>query len=214
MIKKILVIAGNINEEEIVYYLNEIYSKIPKNNHSLILPNYDYESIRKKEDTIYRNVEKDIYGLGIKIKKPELLTAEDFYACINFMYAYLLYVDSKFLINLFNNNIIDNLHYGGVNWNNDYANLVYNFSSINKDKYYDAFLEKINNLNMTNEEFEYLRRTFIAEEIRDLENKYHHPSIFGYRMNYTDNYSDTNYYKNLSYDKFSELIKQIYFISI
>ena len=210
--KKVLVIAGNVNEEELVDYLNEIYSKIPRNNnHDLILPNYDYSAIRKAEDTIFRNVEKDIYGLGIKIKKPKLMTKEDFGICLNFIYNHLLCGSSNFMIDLFNNNLVDDLHYGWLNWNKDYVNFLHNFSSIDKNAYYDVFLEKINNLNISNEEFEYLRRNFVAEEIRNLDNKYYYPSKFGYRMNYTDNYSDAKYYKNLNYDKFNELIKQLDF---
>lgn len=209
--KKILVIAGNVNQNEIVDYLNEIYSKIPRHNSNLILPNYDIDLIRKKEDIIYRNVETDINSLGIKIKKPSSISNEDFQFCIDFLIEYLYGNDSEFLAFLKRKKILDVLHYCYSNWNDNCINFVHSFITSDRNNYYEVVLNKLYNKDIKKEDFELIKKSFIADQVRNIDDKYRIPSEFGYRMCYTDNFTSIDYYRNINYDDFMNMIKKLDF---
>ena len=47
---------------------------------------------------------------------------------------------------------------------------------------------------------------FLSERIRQLDDKYNQLLAFGDNMCYTDDYSDIDYFNNLSYEKFKYVI--------
>jgi len=208
---KVLVVAGNVNEEELVDYLNEIYSKTPNHKKSVIIPNYDVDPIRKREDVIYRDVESNINSFGIKIKRPSSMTNEDLNFCIDFLGEYLYGNDSEFLTYLKKNNLLDVLYYCYSRWNDDYINFVHSLITSDDKSYYNTILEKLNSRDINREDFELIRKGFIAEELMKLDDKYDVPSDFGHRMCYTENYSNVDYYRNISYDNFMDMINKLDF---
>jgi len=208
---KVLVIAGNVNEEELVNYLNEIYSQIPAHKNSVILPKYDMNPIRRKEEVIYRDVKTNINSLGIKVKKPEFISNMDFEFCMDFLIEYLFGKNSEFYSLLKKKSLIDILQYYYLLWNEEYISFIHTCVTADKDNYYNALFEKINNLNVTKEDFELIRKRLISEEVRGLDDRYKIPSEFGYRMQYTDNLSLIDYYRNVNYDKLIDILSKLNF---
>ena len=209
--KKILVIAGNVCEEELVDYLNNIYQNIPNHKNNVILPSYNMDLIRKDKDIIYRDLESDINSFGIKIKKPSFITNKDLNFCIDFLAEYLYGDNSEFLTYLKKKGLLDVLYYCYSKWNGDYISFVHSFVTSDENNYYSAILEKLNSRDISKEDFELIRKSFIADELVKMDDKYKLPSIFGDRMVYTENYSDANYYKNIDYDHFMNMINNLEF---
>jgi len=208
---KILVIAGNVEEKEIVDYLNEVYSKISYRSSSVVLPKYDLEPIRKKEEVIYRDVISDINSMGIKIKKPDSIFNVDLQIFIDFLLEYLYSEQSDFYNELKNKGLLDVLHYAYTTWNNNFINFIHSFVSTCRDDYYNVILEKINKKDMQKEDFELIKRGLIANEVRKYDDKYNAPSEFGNKMCYTDNYSLIDTYIKFNYEKFMDIFNQLKF---
>lgn len=208
---KKLVISGNVDEKEIVDYLNEIYSKLPKHKSNLILPKYSSEEIKKEKEEIFRNVKKEISAIGVKIKKPESLTREDINFCIDIIVEYLLGDESRFSISLKEDKLLDVLKYCFFRWNEDNLEFIHSYISSKSDEYYKTIIDKINKKDISKEEYEMVKKALIADEVRALDDKYDSPSHFYNRIGFTENYCDIDYYTNVDYDRFKEMCDLIDF---
>ena len=208
---KKIVIAGNIDEKEIVDYLNEIYKNLPNHNAKVILPNYDMDGIKKEEDEIEKDVKMDIGAIGYKIKKPKELTKEDISFCMDIITEYLHGSESDFSINLKRKKLIDVLKYNFVSWNDDYLEYLHSFISERIDDYYHTIVDKLNKKDITKEEFELMKKILIAEIVREQNNKYESPENFESRISYTESYTDIDYYTSVDYEKFKKMLELIDF---
>ncbi len=207
---KVLVMAGNFNEKELVDYLNEVYANIPRHKSKLILPRYDYDPIRKKEDVIEKDNSENYDALGIKVKKPDGISDRDMYYFTDLLTNHIYYND-EFVDDLKNRGIVDNLHYCFYTTNGDYTNILHSYISPKPEEYMKRLLDKFNKKDMTKEEYELLRKTLISDEVRVLDNKYDMPSRFGERMFYTTDYSDIDYVRGFDYERFKDLYDKVNF---
>ena len=147
---KKLVISGNVDEKELVDYLNNLYSKMPKHEAKVILPNYDFDPIKKDYEEIEKKVKTNLYALGFKLKKPDNMTRLDLNYCAEILLQYLFGSISKFSIDLKDKQLMDVLKICLMTWNNDYLELVHSFISRKSDEYYKVLIDKINNKDITN----------------------------------------------------------------
>lgn len=208
---KVLVIAGNVNEQELVDYLNEIYSNIKSHKSNLVLPNYDLDPIRKVRDEIKRRIDVDINSFGIKIKRPEGVSKEELNTCITFIASYLLSSNSKFNCYLKDENLLDLIDYVYTRWYGDYIQHIHSYVSNDPEEYLKTLRGKLEKRDMSYEDFECLRKSLIAEAVRDLDDKYSIPADFGRKMPYADSYSDLEMYKHFTYERFMEIINKLEF---
>lgn len=208
---KVLVIAGNVNEEELVDYLNNIYANISSHQRRVILPNFDLEPMRTKEEEIVRKVDVDINSLGIKIKKPTNVSKEELVICMNFLINYLISSDSDFYLYLKSKNLLDFIYYGYTKITANYIQLIHSYVSNNPKEYLKTARDKLYRKDMSFSEFEGIRKSLIAEEVRDCDDKYSAPSKFGDRLQYTENYSDLDIYKKITYERFMEILNMLRF---
>ena len=209
--KKVLVIAGNVDENELVDYLNGIYAKIPKHKSNLILPKYDLEPIRKTEDFLTRDVAVDFTALGIKIKKPEGVTPRDF-QFVTSLYNYYMFDDQgEFMDYVRQNDLADSVHNCFFRGVGEYTNHFHSITSSKPEEYLKALFDKLNKKDITKEDFELIKKTFIAEEVRALDDKYDAPEDFGYRMEYSTDYSQADYYRTKTYDEFRSILDKLDF---
>ncbi len=201
---KVLVIGGNLDEKEVVNYLNSIYKNIAEHKSRVILPKYDYSSIRNKSERLYKKDVNDLYGFGIKTKIPDGIDIKD------------AYYFSKLLFKLTYSTIAgyglcdhsEALHMEKVD---NYLYFVNSVVTRNFIDYYNCFLIGMNRKNLTEEDFIALKKMFLSERIRQLDDKYNQLLAFGDHMNYTEDYSDIDYFNNLSYDKFKEVMNALDF---
>lgn len=208
--RKVLVVAGNIDEIELVNYLNNIYKNIPEHKSNLILPDINYDPIREKETILESNIELDFDALAIKIKKPIDIDMKDLKLAVNVLSGYVLQ-QNDFLDELKNKGIIDSLYSCFIENVGDYVSISQGIISSKPEEYIKRLLDKINKKDLSKEDFELIKKTLIANEICNLESKYYPPSQFGSKMHYTDDYSDLDSYKKLDYEKCKDIIGQLDF---
>ncbi len=208
---KALVVVGNIDEEELVDYLNDIYSNIAKHKSRVVLPKIDFDPLRKSHDEIRKNIGVDINSMGIKIRQPEGVSKIELYHSVDFIHDYLLSDENEFYNNLKRKKLIDNLYYNYLSWTDNYINFIHSFISNNPETYYSELLEKINKRDIKPEDFELIRKSVIAQEVRILDERYEIPYDFGNRVIYTEDYSDIEFLKKFTYERFMEIISKLEF---
>lgn len=208
---KKLVISGNVDEKEIVDFLNNLYSKLPSHNAKVILPNYDLDPIRNEKVEIQRDVSMNIESIGFKIKKNEELTKEEVSFCMDIISEYIHGYETKFALSLKDNRLIDILKYNYFSWNDNYLEYLCSYVSKKGDKYYKTIVDKINKKDITKEEYDLVRKKIIADEVRYFDDKYDSPTNFGNRIQFTENYSDIDFFTSIDYDRFMEIYNSLDF---
>lgn len=206
---KVLVLAGNFDEARIVDYVNGILANCPKHKSNLILPNYDLEPIRKTEDTLDKKVMIDYNTIGFKLKKPEGVSLRDFQFVTDMYNEYIFGTGSRFVKIAKGKKILDSIQAYFFGPYEEYTNYVHSFLSSNPELYYEELLYELNNKNVTLENFELLKKSFIADDIRSLDDKYKIPKSFGQTMNYSTDYSQSEFYRSKTYEEFKEILDNI-----
>ncbi len=207
---KILVIGGNFKEEKIVKYIESIYENIPK--HENKRKNYQYlkKDIRKKFQVEYMPTNDDYLLIGFKNNIDSFSPKE-----VNYFIDYLL--DSKFrddtifIEKLKDKNIISNLE--GKNFAFLLNDIVYyiGFSTKNCEKTIRAIKKEIALDNFTKEYFELYKRKQIANHAMRMDYKYDNLKKFLFRLDYTEDFNDISFIRNLSFDRFLEFYKTLNF---
>ena len=207
---KVLIIAGNINEQEIVDFLNEVYANIPRHKSNLILPKYDYESIRRKEDIVLTDIPIDYNALGIKVEKPEDVTDRELQFVLNVLLN-ALFADNEYMEEMKDKGVLDELQACYFSRCDRFANVIQGFISTKPDEYFKRVLELLNKKDIKKEDYELIRRILIAEEVRQLDSKYDALLSFGDKLPYTEDYSELDYYKEFNYDRFKDIVDRLNF---
>ena len=203
---KKLILAGNINEQEMVDYINGIYARIPRHTSSLILPSYDLEGIEKKHQSITRSINIDINSFAFKIKKPDELSKRDVQFCMDIFAEYLFGELSKFAIDTRKRKLVDGLKASYSLWVENYLKYVQSYISQKSDKYFNRILDVTRKKDISKEEFELIKKLLLAEIVRELDFKYSMLDDFGRKTRYTEDFSDLDYVSGINYDKFREML--------
>lgn len=203
---KTLLIAGNINEQEIINYVNEIYAKIPKHEKKLVEYNYNSLDIREKEATIERNVFHEFNGLGIKIKMPEGFGRKEMHYFNYIIYQKNLMSSSDLMIKFMKNGIIESNITSSIELNKNTIDLVIIVSSLNFNLFISELLENLKEFKVDEQEFELMKKVIIANEIRNSENKYKNFKSFTYKKEYSEDFLDIQFIKDLNYNRFNNYL--------
>lgn len=203
---KILLIAGNINEQEIINYVNEIYAKIPKHEKKLVEYNYNSLDIREKEATIERNVFHEFNGLGIKIKIPEGFGCKEMHYFNYIIYQKNLISSSDLMIKFMKNGIIESNITSSIELNKNTIDLVIIVNSLNFNLFISELLENLKEFKVDEREFELMKKVIIANEIRNSENKYKNFKSFTYKKEYSEDFLDIQFIKDLDYNRFNNYL--------
>ncbi len=207
---KILIIGGNFDEEQIVKYIESIYDNISK--HENKRKNYQYlkEEIRKEFQVEYMPTNNDYLLIGFKNSIIGFSPKE-----VNYFSDYLL--DSKFrddtilIEKLKNKNIISNLESKSSDFLlNDIVYYI-GFSTKNYEETIKAIKKEISLNNFTKEYFELFKRRQIANHAARIDYKYDNLKNFLFRFDYTDDFNDISFIRNLSFDRFLEFYKTLNF---
>ena len=134
---------------------------------------------------------------------------------VNYFIDYLL--DSKFrddtifIEKLKDKNIISNLE--GKNFAFLLNDIVYyiGFSTKNCEKTIRAIKKEIALDNFTKEYFELYKRKQIANHAMRMDYKYDNLKKFLFRLDYTNDFNDISFIRNLSFDRFLEFYKTLNF---
>lgn len=207
---KLLVIAGNLNEEEIVDYLNEIYASIPRHESNLILPKYDYRPIRKKEEYALIDVPTEYNTFGLKIEKPEDVSDREIQFVMSILLDYF-FADNEFIDGLTKAGIVDDIQEMDLFKFDRFMNIIQGFISSKPDEYFKRVMEAINKKDITREDYELTKKVLLAISVKELDSKYDYLLKFGDRMGYTTDYSEIDFYRSFDYDRFKEIYGKLDF---
>ena len=208
--RKYMIVAGNIDQDRMVDYLNEVLSKNPKHEPHLILPTIDLDGIRKKDDIIYRNIDEPIKGLGIKVKKPDSVPPKEFLYAMTIMEknSYL----SKEANELNRKGIIESCRSCWLeDVEEEYINYVITYTSNDKEASIQGILDMFDKNNFSKEKYELLKKAVIAEDVRTMNDKYGYIEVFPFNIKYTEAFSDIDFYQSISYEDFSSILESLDF---
>jgi len=206
---KFIVIAGNVEEERIVDLLNNVYSNIAPHESHLLLPNIDFSEIKKTSDILYRDVDMSISSLGVKIKKPDDISMKKFNYCMSVIRNHLF--NSKDYNDLNKSGMIDSFEYGYFTYVKDYINFIQSFATNNKKECCEILLELLSKKDITEKEYLLTQRGIIASEMRSIDDKYEYIKSFPQKMDYTDSFSDSDFFSSVDYNEFMDTISNFDF---
>ena len=202
--RKFIIIAGDVEEENIVDFLNNVFASIKPHKSKLILPEQDLSGMRKTNDILHRDIDVPITALGVKIKKPEGISNKQFYYCMGVFEQYLL--DSKEYSGLEKDGHIDSFDSVFANLVGDYIAFIQSFTTKKKKACCERLLELLNKRQITKEEYELVQKCIIASELREVEDKYEYLTNFPDSMNITEEYCDADFYRSIDYDTFMDTL--------
>ena len=207
--RKFIVIGGNVDEKEIVDLLNNIYSKITPHESSLELKEIDYDSMRSKDEIIHGDLDVSKIGLGIKIKKPSSVSMRELYYVLYLIRNSML--DSPEFKELEKKGVYDSLDFSYLRVVKDYINFCNGCVSKEKDNLVNGLYDIITKRNITKKEYELAKKSVIATELRYMEYKYDHLEGIPNDFNYTENFSEYEFYQTIDYDRFMEIYSSLNF---
>ncbi len=208
--KKYIIIGGNIDEQRIVDFLNNIYSKMTPHNSSLILPELDFDSIRCKSEIINGDLDIPKVGLGMKFKKNNSVSLRELYYVLYLIRNNLL--DSSELKDLEKKGVYDVLDFSYISLVNDYIDYSFGFISKEKDSLISGVLDLLSKREISKKDYELAKKGLIATELRSMENKYNHLKNFPLsKIDLTEDYSDCDFYQAIDYNRFMEIVSSLDF---
>ena len=211
-----LIVVSNENEETVINIVkeNQKNKKFDKLNDINIKKVNEEEKVRKKYDIFYDNVTKPEIGYSIKIPISKFNIDKD--KAIIYLYIMLLTnfgKISEFNFKLKSDNITDQNIGISVDDYDDYVILNLSCSSSNEEKLIKVIDDKFNNIEISEEKFNLVKKTLISKFVYSF-------SSVGTIMNYLyNNYYDNKTitsdtftkYKQLNYEEYNRLIKDTMF---
>lgn len=172
--RKIIVVAGPIDEDDIINYIKKIYKGIKphKNNTKLYIPE-NINEVRNKYEVIKKDIEDDslfiFYNQELKgFSKFEITSYLRFISSIKFSNR------TKFYEKLNNNEIL--ISYYGLDYNfifDDYHfNFGYEFRIRDKEKFLKEYYKEIKNIDFKEYDFNLFKKSLISNDIIREEDKY------------------------------------------
>ena len=197
-----LIVVSNENEEDIINLVKENQSKkkFLKQEKIQIKEPKEVDRVNKEYDVIYDNVTKKQISYSIKFNLSKIDLDSD---KLGIYFRILLTTNfsklSEFNLNLKNKKLIDqNINYSASKYK-DYAIISIVVSGDNEDEIIDHIKNKFNNLDLSEDKFNLIKRNMISESVYDFTTT---NSIMGYL------YSDYYEHKKITEDSFIK-VKEI-----
>ena len=206
---KFLVIAGNVDEERIVDLVNNVYSKVASHKSHLVLPKIDYNGVKKKSGILYRNIDIPISSLGIKVRKPDSVSLGQINYVIDIIMNYLY--SSKDYNDLNKNGTIDSFQYVYSTCVDNYINFIQSFVTKDKNLCCEKLYELLNKKEISNRNYELVKKGIIACDIRGMDDKYDYIREFPQKFYFSDDYSDIDFYRSIDYNTFMDTLSLLDF---
>lgn len=208
---KFLIIAGNINEEEMTSYIESIYKDLKP--HPKKMEYYDYGKsldVRKEEDIIYMPTSDDIALMGFKLQKNDFSNIE-ISIYLEFIFDSKFSDETTFVKKLKDKNIITRFDVCSKYFLKDE---VY-FSLGATTPKYKTFLKKLKEElilnNFKEKDFELFIRVLISTQLKRVDKKYKTLRNFPYELPFTENFDDIEYIKTLTFEKFLNFYQSLDF---
>ena len=79
------------------------------------------------------------------------------------------------------------------------------------EEFLKEVLDKINSKDLSKKDYDLIKRSIIAEAVRGLDDKYSSPNEFAFRMRFSTDYSDIDYFRKKDYDECREILDKLDF---
>lgn len=213
--RKIISITGPIDEDDMIKYIKDIYSKIPKheNKTKVYIPD-DLRTVRKKEDVLVKdNVEDDMISIYYN-EYIEGYSIYEIYTYLGFLFLSKFSTKSEFYDRLKKEDIL--LSYEGYDMDHAYTDSNFYFGSSyivrDKDKFLKEYYKEIENNNFTERDFELFKKSKLSDEVYKSQDKYYFYTYFpDMIVDYNQEIDFVTEIKKLSFDRFIEFYNQIDF---
>lgn len=206
---KSLLIAGNINEKEIVNFLENLYDKLPKHKNETKPFITDYGKIRKKEQIEYMNTNEDYITIGFKNKLNKKFNDKEIYYFSNFLLYDKLNPDKKFIKNLKKEEIITRIeNWGTLKISNDIIPYI-SSETKNYKKFIKLLKEELQKNNFKKKDFELFIKSNIANQAYRIDYKYDFLTSFIFNLEVSEDFDDIDFLKTLTYERFIEFFETL-----
>lgn len=212
---KILVIAGDIDEKEMINYIENIYKTIPQHPNNLRkIKRNELMKIRKKSEIIPFHIKGP--ALGIRSYKFKNIWNMDNYKLSLYLhiYNYLKFNSStKFFERLLSNKEVIDIDYmiDFIGDFNDIFLIRYIVESNDCNNVFKKLEKQLNTNNLSKKEFELRKKHLIVQNIKKRDHIYEVFGNFSYRLFFTDKLDDVDLIKSLDYKEMISIINDLKF---
>ena len=214
-----IVVVSNEDEEKVIDLIKKNQSKknFDKQNDIKIKQLKEDKKVNKEYDVIYDNVQKTKASYNIKINLPELNEDyDDIGLALRILLGSNFSKMSDFNLSLKNKNIINNNLGFNLSKYIDYALVTVRANTDNEEEFIKKVKNKFNDLELSKEKFNLLKKTFIANTVYSFTTTH---GIMGYLL---DEYFDKREIpedgftklKEFTYEKYLEIINKIDFSNV
>ena len=209
---KTLLIAGAFDEEEMTKYIETIYAKIK--NHKKEIKYYEclnLDEVKNRKSVHYMSTSDDLVLIGFK-EKNQKYSKKEIYIYLDFLLDSKFSSDRKFIQDLKYEDIISSfafdLHYFLDDENYDFC---VSFNSKNNSVLIKKVIEELKINNFSKKDFELYIKESIADEARSIDYKYNKFLSFMRIKDISDNFTDVDFFKSLSFDDFIDFYHSLNF---
>lgn len=208
---KVLLVAGNFDEKEITDYIENIYSKLKPHKKRVKDCTYNFDGIKKKHDMTVRSTFDDLFGIGFK-EQIKNNTKNEITYYMEFVINNMFSEYSDFVIRLKEQNILVSTSSFINRFISDKDYFFYIDATVkNKEKFEEELIKEFKTRKYNKKDFDLFIRSQISFEALKIDKKYDVFSIFSYRLNYDDNFSDIKLLKKLKFEDFQKFYKSLDF---
>ena len=208
---KTLVIAGNIDIDDMLEYLDSIYKNIKPHKQIAKTIYYDEFKVRKKKEVLYEEMHNDFMLIAFKRKcsSTKDVLKEKLY---RLMYYGMSFDENETFEKRLNDEkvIIGTISREDDVFNN--VNEIYFMTDIlDEDKFIEELTKflKTNIDNISRDDFELFKRNLVATSVVRWDNPYSVFMNFTRNLEYYDEFDDSALMQSLDYDEFIKYIKTI-----
>ena len=204
-----LVVTGNVNHYEVIKLCEDFYESFDKKYlNPKIISIKEPKKVNIPYSVINTNVTKEnlYYGLKIDKKKYKDYSKLELSMYMNILLRNNFSGTSEFYEHIRNNHLVDDFSYTFTQ-NDDYALILFEAVTSYAKKLIELLKEKLNNVEINENDFNRKKKVFIANAIVDFENAYQvnneiRSSILKYNKILNDIPSSI---ENLKFDKFAKV---------
>ncbi len=172
---KFLVIGGNFDEDEIMEYLESIYSEIKP--HKNELKAFDYEDdfgVRKEYEELSKPVDKDVTVITFKLRN-DFVESNSVSSLYLALFKDLKFSsDSEFVEKLNKDKIIVGGISGVADYFQDTISWMFEAETLDSEEFIKRFEAEFRSDEFSDERFNLLKKSYKANKLSKLEYKYYH----------------------------------------
>lgn len=209
---KFIVIAGNIDYDETIDYLESIFSEIKPHKNKMLPYKYEIETgVRKEYDEITKDIKTDFMIVTYKFKNSfkEKKILIDLYL---FIFKYMKFNSNKeFVVKLIDDNIIVDRINASVEFLNDYILFTFTFNVLDKDILLERFEKELNTDNLLESDFNLIKKNLKVSELSNMDYIYGMVKNFPFQISYSEKLYSLNIIDKCTFEGMKKFVANLEF---